>query len=84
MKQGGKNNTKTMNAEEMLFALFPVEEAKDPFDEVPAFHPMHTSMIVTLANMLSIQKKVITKLRQMLDAEDFKDLFLDANIGDLY
>ena len=30
------------------------------------------------------EKKVIIKLRQMLDAEDFKGLFLDANIGDLY
>lgn len=62
LKANGKNKTKTFDASEMLLELFPVEEAKDPFDE----------------------KKVIMKLRQMLDAEDFKGLFLDANVGDLY
>lgn len=86
-----------MTAEEMMLQLFPPEESRDPFDEVNKlsfymkrfasvshiYLMLHVLILQMLHAMLWLQKKVVTKLRQILHEDDFKGLFLDGNIGDL-
>jgi hypothetical protein len=85
----GKSSKGPLDPAQMLASLFTDKPAREPFDDVRYSSCMYIYYIFSSLSLNSIitryfQRKVMIKLRQVLNPEDFAGLFKDPMIGDIY